>query len=87
MTDLLLYDPEVNPTGPALEDVLERLIAEVRRKQDHARERGVMTGARESALVVTKLEEALLWQIRRGQATGVVEVLVKPLPGPESPPS
>ena len=74
---LLLYDPERNPDGPTLEAVLEQLIHEVRQKQRRAAEANVTTGARESALVVTKLEEALLWQYRRGQLTGAVEVLVR----------
>lgn len=85
MGDLLLYDPERNPAGPTLEAVLDQLIVEVRVKQDRARAAGNTAGARESALVVTKLEEALLWQWRRGQVTGVVEVHVAGLPAPSGP--
>lgn len=77
MPDLLLFDPEHNPSGPTLEAVLDQLIAEVRAKQDRARATGNTAGARESALVVTNLEQALLWQYRRGQITGVVTIDVK----------
>ena len=80
MPDRLLYDPVANPSGPTLEAVLEQRLAEVRVKQDRARARDDSRGARESALVVTHLEQALLWQYRRGQITGVVEIHVKPLP-------
>lgn len=80
--EALLYDPELNPGGRTLEDVLEQLITEVRRKQDRARQLSNVTGARESSLVVTKLEEALLWQYRRGQLTGAVDVIVKPVHPP-----
>lgn len=77
MPELLLFDPEDNPSGPTLEAVLDQLIDEVRAKQARARAIGNTAGARESALVVTNLEQALLWQYRRGQITGVVEVNVK----------
>lgn len=72
----LLFHPDEHPTGRTLEDVLEQLIAEVREKQDRARAAGFTVGARESALVVTNLEQALLWQLRRGQLTGVVDIHV-----------
>jgi hypothetical protein len=74
--DRLLFHPDEHPTGRTLEDVLEQLIAEVREKQDRAKAAGFTTGARESALVVTNLEQALLWQLRRGQLTGAVDITV-----------
>jgi hypothetical protein len=77
--DRLLFHPDEHPTGRTLEDVLEQLIVEVREKQDRARDAGFTTGARESALVVTNLEQALLWQLRRGQLTGAVDITVHPV--------
>lgn len=79
----LLYDPVENPAGPTIEEVLEQLIVEIREKQERARHACVSAGARESALVVTNLEQALLWQWRRGQITGVVHVVVDAPPRPE----
>lgn len=81
----LLYDPQSNPDGMLLETALEVLIDEVRAKQDKARLKAADTGgrylgARESATVVTKLEEALLWQLRRGQLTGAVQITATPAP-------
>lgn len=74
---MLLYHPDENPNGMLLEDLLEQVISEVRAKQDRARSAGIAAGARESALVVTNLEQALLWQWRRGQITGVVNIDVR----------
>jgi len=82
----LLYDPQSNPDGMLLETALEVLIDEVRAKQDKAKAKAAQRGdrgyigARESATVVTKLEEALLWQIRRGQLTGAVQITATPAP-------
>lgn len=78
--DPILYHPVTNPDGHTLEAVLDQLILEVRQKQERARAASIHGGERESALVVTNLEQALLWQYRRGQITGVVTIDVAPLP-------
>lgn len=54
---------ESNPDGVFLEDLIEQLLDEVGEKQK-------LAPSRETALVITNLEQALLWQVRRGQKLG-----------------
>lgn len=54
----ILYSDE-NPDGVFLEDVIEQLLDELGKKQQSE-------PSRETALVMTNLEQALLWQMRRG---------------------
>lgn len=67
--DPLIYSPE-NPGGLLIEELLEQVIKEIQAKQ--AKE-----PCRETALVLTNLEQALMWQLRRGQNRGTVTVDIK----------
>lgn len=53
--DQLLWAPD-NPNGVHLEDLLEQLVDELRHQ--------TQPPTREGALVITKLEEAILWRRR-----------------------
>lgn len=48
-----------NPSGVGLEELLEQLLDELRVKNAEV-------PSRETSMVMTHLEEALLWQMRRG---------------------
>lgn len=54
---LLLSDE--NPDGVCLEEMLEQLLDELRAKNAEV-------PSRETSLVITHIEQALLWQLRRG---------------------
>lgn len=56
-----------NPDGVLLEDLLEQLLSEMEAKQ-------AALPSRETACVITNLEQALLWQLRRGMKRGTVMV-------------
>ena len=58
----VLYS-EGNLDGVFLEDLLEQLLDELAAKQADE-------PSRETALVITNLEQALLWQLRRGMRRG-----------------
>jgi hypothetical protein len=64
----LLFSIE-NPSGVLLEDLLEQLLAEMAAKQERE-------PCRETALVMTSLEQGLLWQQRRGVKRGTTEVVM-----------
>lgn len=54
----LLFSAE-NPDGVTLARLIEQILSERRAR------RGRQAGTREESLVITKLEEALLWEQRR----------------------
>ena len=58
---------EDNPDGMTLEELLERVLGELDLKQQ-------AEPCRETAVVMTNLEQALMWQVRRGMKRGQVEV-------------
>ncbi len=62
----LLFSDE-NPDGVYLEDILEQLLDEVRAK-------GRTEPSRETSLVATHLEVALMYQCRRGVVRGGMRV-------------
>jgi hypothetical protein len=61
----LLFSVE-NSDGVLLEDLLEQLLTEMAMKQERE-------PCRETALVITNLEQALLWQLRRGVKRGTAK--------------
>ncbi len=54
-----LLHSDANPDGVFLEELLEQLLVELRAKNAEV-------PSRETSLTITCLEEALLWQLRRG---------------------
>ncbi len=64
--DPILLSDE-NPDGMTLEELLERVLGELAAKQERE-------PCRETALVMTALEQALMWQVRRGMRRGQIEV-------------
>lgn len=66
-----LLHSDANPDGVCLEELLEQLLDELRVKN-------AAVPSRETSMVMTKLEEALLWQVRRGQVRGGFRVVGDP---------
>ena len=60
---------ETNPDGVLLEEILPRLVEELQAKMK-------AEPCRETALVITKLEEALHWQIARGLRLGTARLSI-----------